>query len=108
MNILFICSRNKWRSRTAETIFNNNGKHAIRSAGTENSARIKLNQKMLDWADLIFLMEKKHANRMHQKFVVDASKKEIIILDIPDDYEYMDEELVEILEESVLPYFELK
>ena len=100
MNILFVCSRNKWRSRTAETIFKDNGYHSVRSAGTESSARIKVTAKMLDWADIIFVMEKKHKSRLIQNFAV-ASHKEIIVLDIPDDYQYMDEELIDILQNSV-------
>ena len=50
-------------------------------------------------------MEQKHANRMYQKFTVDKSKQEIVILHIPDDYEYMNKELVELLKESVQSYF---
>ncbi len=60
MRILFVCSRNKWRSRTAETIFKNNGMHEIRSAGTENSAKIRISQNMINWADKIYVMESKH------------------------------------------------
>ena len=60
MNILFICSKNKWRSRTAETIFKNNGQHVVRSAGTEASARIRVSQKDINWADKIYVMELKH------------------------------------------------
>lgn len=103
MNILFLCSRNKWRSRTAETIFKNNGQHIVRSAGTENSARIKVNQKMLDWADVILVMEKKHRTRIVDQYTIE--ERQIEILDIPDDYTYMDETLVQILKESCTHYF---
>ena len=104
MNLLFVCSRNVWRSRTAETIFKNNGFHSVRSAGTEATARIRLNQKMIDWADIIFLMEYRHKKRMKAKFRVDKLNTELVVLEIPDDYEYMDEELIEMLEISVEPY----
>ena len=60
MNILFVCSRNHWRSPTAETIYKNRSGINVKSAGTEPSARIKLNSKIIEWADLIFVMEKKH------------------------------------------------
>jgi predicted protein tyrosine phosphatase len=106
MNILFVCSMNKWRSRTAETIFRNNQKHHIKSAGTDNDARIKITEKLIDWADLIFVMEKRHRERLHEKFRSVTDDKEIIILDIPDDYQYMDPELIEILEISVTPYLD--
>jgi predicted protein tyrosine phosphatase len=106
MNILFVCSMNKWRSRTAETIFRNNQKHHIKSAGTDNDARIKITEKLIDWADLIFVMEKRHRERLQEKFGSVTDDKEIIILDIPDDYQYMDPELIEILEISVTPYLD--
>lgn len=101
MNILFVCSRNKWRSATAETIFKNHPNHQIKSAGTANSARIKLNNKHIIWADLIFVMEKMHKQRITENFSEDIVNKKIIVLDIPDDYQYMDEELIEELETKV-------
>lgn len=104
MNILFVCSRNKKRSLTAEAIFKNNGKHYVSSAGTEESARRKLTQDMLDNADLIFVMEKRHRERIRQNFKTD---KEIIVLDIPDEYEYMDEELVAMLQDMVNPFINI-
>lgn len=104
MNILFVCSRNKWRSLTAETIFKEDARHAIRSAGTENDARIKVNEKLVNWADLIFVMEKKHRERLRERFGAIVVDKEIIVLDIPDDYRYMDEELIITLKTSVEPY----
>ncbi|WP_245964506.1 arsenate reductase/protein-tyrosine-phosphatase family protein [Rufibacter immobilis] len=60
MNILFVCSRNQWRSPTAEKIFQPVQEHAFRSAGTSEQARIKISAKTLAWADLVFVMEKKH------------------------------------------------
>ncbi len=69
----------------------------MRSASTENGARIRVSEKMVLWADLIFVMEKKHKTRLVEKFPNATSSKEIIILDIPDEYQYMDSELVETL-----------
>ena len=106
MNLLFICSRNQWRSRTAETIFK--GKHgfSVQSAGTSPSARVKVSEKMLSHADIVFVMEKKHKQILQQKFPY--SSAELIVLDIPDEYQYMDPELIEILEISVMAYFEIE
>jgi predicted protein tyrosine phosphatase len=104
MNILFVCSKNKWRSRTAETIFKNNGTHEVKSAGTENDARIKVTQKLVDWADLIFVMEKRHKQRLQEKFEDVLNLKHVVILDIEDNYQYMDDELIETLKISVTPY----
>ena len=101
MNLLFICSRNQWRSPTAEAIFKNSAAHNARSAGTSDSARIKVNEAMLHWADIIFVMEKKHRQIIKSKFEVD---KNIIVLDIPDEYQYMDEELIDIIKSAVADY----
>lgn len=105
-NILFICSRNIWRSPTAESIYKNQQDINVRSAGTEPSAKTKVNQKMLDWADLIFVMEKRHKQRLIEKFPEETSVKKIIVLDIPDEYQYMDKELVESIKTSVSPYLD--
>ncbi|MCE7039439.1 low molecular weight protein tyrosine phosphatase family protein [Dyadobacter sp. CY312] len=103
MNLLFICSRNQWRSPTAEKIFNV-FPHYAKSAGTSSSARIKATEKLIVWADLVFVMEKKHRNILHEKFNLPLADKKIIVLGIPDNYQYMDEELVEMLEVLVNPY----
>ena len=97
MNILFVCSRNKWRSRTAEAIFKNNSTHQIKSAGTANSARIRLSQKLVNWADTIYVMETKHKKILLDKFFIDSSNNKIEVLDIPDEYQYMDDDLIDIL-----------
>ena len=107
MNILFVCSRNKWRSRTAETIFKNSQDFNAKSAGTEPSARIKVTSKRIEWADIIFTMEKKHKQRLSENFPIEIEGKKIIILDIPEEYKYMDEELIEEIQSKVDNYFEL-
>jgi predicted protein tyrosine phosphatase len=106
MNILFVCSKNKWRSRTAETIFKKHLLHHIKSAGTDEGARIKLTEKHLIWADLIFVMESKHRQIIKQKFRKNFDNDKIIVLDIPDEYQYMDEELIFSLETAIAPYLE--
>jgi predicted protein tyrosine phosphatase len=104
MNLLFVCSRNQWRSPTAEAIFKNSQEHQAKSAGTEATARIKITEKLINWADIIFVMEKKHKDRIEQRFASIIDEKEIIILDIPDEYQFMDEELVDLLKTSISPY----
>ena len=105
MNILFVCSMNQWRSPTAEAIFKNSSIHNVRSAGTGTSgnARIKISQALIGWADMIFVMEKQHKQIMIERFRID---KQIIVLDIPDEYKYMDPELIEMIKTSVAPYLE--
>jgi predicted protein tyrosine phosphatase len=101
-NILFICSKNKWRSLTAETIFKNHPHCNVKSAGTEEGARVKVNAKLIQWADHILVMERKHKEKMQLKFPEEITEKEIIVLDIPDEYKYMDKELIEELESALV------
>ena len=104
MNILFICSRNQWRSPTAEAIYKKRDDIFVKSAGTEPSARIRLTAKNIIWADLIFVMEKKHKQKMIERFPNETDEKRIIILDIEDEYQFMDSELIEEIETKVNQY----
>jgi predicted protein tyrosine phosphatase len=102
IKLLFICSRNRWRSLTAEKIFHEVNGYQVRSAGKEKNARIKVTSGHIGWADLIFVMEKKHKRRLQEKFgpMLNGAKK-VICFDIPDEYTFMDEELIEILRSRV-------
>ena len=104
MKVLFLCSRNKRRSLTAEKVFNATNENEVRSAGTEANARIKVTAGMLGWADIIFCMEKKHVRRLNEKYRDVTIGKKIICLNIPDDYDYMDEALIYALKSSVCEY----
>lgn len=103
-NILFICSQNQWRSPTGEQIFKNHAELNVRSAGTSASARKTVNVKDIQWAETIFVMEEKHKSRLKAEFRRLLKYKDIQVLDIPDEYQYMDEELIDILAESVSSY----
>ena len=107
IKLLFICSRNKWRSLTAEKIFHGVNGYDVRSAGTEPTARIKVTDGHIGWADIIFVMEKKHSRRLSNKFWELLNDKKIICLDIPDDYKFMDEELIELLKCRVSEHIEI-
>jgi protein-tyrosine phosphatase len=104
MNVLFICSRNVWRSATAETIYKNTQGHNFKSAGTEPSAKVRVSAKSILWADLIFVMEKKHKQRLMDKFPNETASKTVVVLDIEDEYQFMDEELIHMIKLSVDPY----
>ena len=103
--ILFVCSRNRRRSLTAETIFKSEPAWDVRSAGTEESARIKVTAGHLGWADVIVVMERRHKERMRQKYPEALAAKRCICLFIADDYEFMDANLVEILREKMREHF---
>lgn len=100
-NVLFICSRNQWRSPTAEQIWRKHPALSVRSAGTSPNARHPVSVNDLAWAELIFVMEEKHKSRLLAEYRRLVEDKPIHVLDIPDEYRYMDAELVELLRESV-------
>ncbi|AFZ09970.1 Methyltransferase type 11 [Oscillatoria nigro-viridis PCC 7112] len=107
IKILFVCSQNKWRSLTAEKICQKVSGYSVRSAGTEKGARIRVTEGLVGWADLIFVMEKKHGDRLRSKFPESLEGKKVICLQIPDNYEYMEPELVELLQAKLNPYMEM-
>ncbi|MFK4507439.1 low molecular weight protein tyrosine phosphatase family protein [Bradyrhizobium daqingense] len=103
-NILFVCSANRLRSPTAEQLFSTWPGIETDSAGISNGADVLLSAEQIEWADLIFVMEKTHRNKLNRKFRTSLNKKRVICLDIPDDYEFMDPVLVQILENRVGRY----
>ena len=103
MNLLFICSMNQWRSPTAEKVFQNLHGINTRSAGISSKARQTVSHKDIKWADIIFVMENKHKQRLKADFRQEINFKKIYVLDIPDEYKFMDEELVEVLNQTVKP-----
>jgi predicted protein tyrosine phosphatase len=105
-NILFICSRNQWRSPTAEAIYKGRPDTVVKSAGTKPTARIKLSAKLVLWADVIFAMEKEHKQRLMERFPLETMEKEIVILNIPDEYEFMDPELIDTIKGTAGPYMD--
>ena len=105
--LLFICSRNEIRSLTAERIFGGIPGFQARSAGTQHNARVVATEGHIGWADIIFLMEKSHLNRLQLKFPEALQGKRTITLLIPDDYEFMQPELIDELQEKVSQYVEI-
>ena len=105
--MLFICSRNRWRSPTAEALFKNHPRYEARSAGTSDSARIKVTTCHLGWADLIFCMERKHAELLRERFPAELADKPLIALGIPDDFQFMDPALIELLRDELAAHLEL-
>lgn len=98
-----MCSRNQWRSRTAEDLFRRRPGLEVRSAGTAASARVKVSQKLLEWADRVLVMEREHAAILRKRF----GFRDAECLEIPDEYEFMDPELVELLEAHLAQLLDL-
>ena len=102
--ILFLCSRNKLRSPTAEAIFADNQAIEVDSAGLNNDAEVPLSEEQVLWADLIIVMEKVHRKRLNLKFKSSLAGKRIAVLNIRDEYDYMDPALVDLLKVRCAPY----
>ena len=105
MNILFVCTGNVDRSKTAEEMFKNIKGVEAKSAGTSMVASVQLSKELIEWADRIFVMEYRH-----QKTVLEldpeASKK-VVCLEIPDKYYFNQPELSILLRKRLQPYFKM-
>jgi predicted protein tyrosine phosphatase len=103
IRLLFLCSRNQWRSPTAEKVYQNDSRVEVRSAGVSASARCRVSEKLLLWADRVLVMEHAHKRRLREQFPEVVRELRIEVLDIPDDYEFMNPELVAMIRERVEP-----
>lgn len=97
--ILFVCTFNKMRSKTAEELYKNDERFSVASAGISESAAVQVHPELLAWADFVVVMEE-----MHRQYILTAypdvmARKKILCLDIPDDYWFMDANLVLLINE---------
>jgi predicted protein tyrosine phosphatase len=99
--LLFICSENKLRSPTAEAIFSAHERIEAIGAGTNSDAATPVSGDLIEWADVILVMEKSHKNKITKKFKDLLKGKRLVVLDIPDNYDYMDEDLIRLLKSKV-------
>lgn len=95
--LLFVCSRNLLRSPTAEAICQSIHGIEATSAGTNNDAAQPLTGDLIEWADVILAIERAHQKRIQQKFGQLLKGKELAVLGVPDDYQYMQPELIDLL-----------
>lgn len=102
--VLFICSRNQLRSPTAEQVFSTWPGIEVASAGLDPASKEPVTPELLAWAEMIFVMEKGHRNKLLKKFRANVKNQKVIVLAITDDYEYMDPRLIRLLERLVPPH----
>jgi predicted protein tyrosine phosphatase len=95
--VLFVCSQNRFRSPTAEQVFSTWPGIEVASAGLDKGAATPVSPELLDWANVVFVMEKSHRNKLSKKFKAHLKHQRVICLNIPDEYEYMDPALVQLL-----------
>ena len=104
MRILFVCSENRLRSPTAAALFSEyEGVEAI-SAGTNSDCETPVSGDLIEWSDVVLVMEKSHRNKVAKKFRPLLKDKKIGVLEIPDNFDYMDPDLVRILRNRVPRY----
>ncbi len=100
-NVLFLCSQNRLRSPTAEHVFSTHAWIEVVSAGLNNDAENPCTAELVEWADIIFVMERAQRNKLQKRFRPALKNARVICLDIPDEYEFMDEGLVNLLKAKV-------
>ncbi len=103
VKVLFLCSRNEWRSPTAERLWGASPGLSVRSAGLSKSAKRRVSAVDVGWADVIFVMEDQQKSRLTRAFRHDLGHTPVHVLDIPDDYGFMDPELVTLLTDGTQP-----
>ena len=101
--LLFVCSENRLRSPTAEAIFSEyEGVEAI-GAGTNADSDTPVSGDLIEWADIILVMEKAHRNKISAKYKDLLKGKRLVVLNIPDNYECMQPqpELIQLFKAKV-------
>ena len=104
LNLLFVCGRNRRRSPTGAAIYNNDPRLTARSAGVSKASEHQISRNDLHWADLVLVMESRYRSRILREFRDLPDLPKIVSLDIPDDFEFMDDELVELLRSGTEHY----
>ena len=102
--MLFVCNQNRLRSPTAEAVFREDPRVEARSAGVEPDAPVPVTRELLEWAELVFVMEKRQRNRIRAAFPDLYQRTRIVCLYIPDQYDRMDPVLVRLLRQGVEPH----
>ena len=97
--VLFVCSAGILRSATAARIFAD--KWNTRSAGSSPIALIPVTKRLLNWADFVFFMKEENFIATSKQFDLDEFDCFQFILDIPDNFNHMQPELIQLLKEKV-------
>ena len=108
MNLLFVCSENRLRSPTGEILFSEYEGISAIGCGTNSDAENTVSGDLIEWADIIFVMEKSHRNKVSKKFKDLLKNKKLVCLDVPDNYDRMDPTLVRLLESKVSRHVRLR
>ncbi|MEI9992620.1 MAG: low molecular weight protein tyrosine phosphatase family protein [Rhizomicrobium sp.] len=102
-HVLFVCGRNRLRSPTAEAVFSDHPGIEVASAGVGRDADAPLDADLVAWADIIFVMEKSHREKLTSRFRSALKNTRVVCLDIPDRFSFMEPALVALLKAKVTP-----
>jgi predicted protein tyrosine phosphatase len=105
VRVLFLCSKNRLRSPTAEHIFADTPGLETDSAGLNRDADVRLSDEQIEWADLLVAMEQTHRTKLTRNYSSTLRGKRIIVLGIPDNYDFMDEDLISLLKKKCASLF---
>ena len=103
--ILFVCTANIDRSRTAEDLYRADPRYEVLSAGTSTFARTPVTREMLLWADRVFVMSEtadRHRTLLRQRFP--EVERPVVDLDVEDRWRRGDPELVTRLLTRLAPH----
>jgi predicted protein tyrosine phosphatase len=104
MHVLFLCGKNKWRSPSAEQVFSGHLAIECTSAGLSHDAETPVSVELVQWAELIFVMEKEHKAKLSKRFTPDLAGKRVVCLNISDNYKFMEPALVKLLKAKITPH----
>lgn len=96
--VLCVCSAGLLRSPTTAFVLSNEPfGFNTRAAGVHNYALVPVDKVLITWAQEIVCMEKSHRNQLEVDFGDLLVDKVVNVLNIPDNYEYRDPELMEMI-----------
>jgi predicted protein tyrosine phosphatase len=101
LRVMFVCSLNAMRSPTAEVVFSGISGIEATSAGTDRYADMPVSAELIEWAEIILVMETRHKKKLQEQFGAELRTKTMVVLGIPDLYRYMSPELVTVLKRKV-------
>ena len=93
---------NQWRSPTAEHLYRDDARLQVRSAGIRTEARRRVSEADLTWADVVFVMDRDQRRWIREHFR-SVELPDIRVLDVPDEFEYMDPRLQAALRAVIDP-----
>ena len=98
---------NEIRSKTAEIIINSENLHIAKSAGTSPNAKVNISAGLIQWSEIIFVMEEKHKTFLLKHFGNEVANKQIINLDIDHEKYFMEPELISSIKSKTKPYLNI-